>query len=216
MKISGGPLDNQTCQTEWKTATLDKAQLCEYENQTLEAFVAVSHLSAKFDCPVARQNFSLLATAHDCETGLYMIKEKDVGSPWFPRSDLAHRDSFVCRSVYWCYMRRLTRLIPSSTISTLPPCCKLQQRIVGKIPGHSQALRAGWCQCWIQWLSTRSGLCTGARTQCAYVWMATAKSHSGSLQMRCTGPQESWPVHRQLLIFALFRAFLEFLIIVLI
>ena len=26
-------------------------------------------LFAKFDCPVARQKFSLLATAHDCETG---------------------------------------------------------------------------------------------------------------------------------------------------
>ena len=24
-------------------------------------------LSAKFDCPVARKNVSLLATAHDCE-----------------------------------------------------------------------------------------------------------------------------------------------------
>ena len=30
-----------------------------------------SILSAKFDCPVARLNFSLLATAHDCETGIY-------------------------------------------------------------------------------------------------------------------------------------------------
>ena len=28
-----------------------------------------SILSAKFDCPVARQNISLLASAHDCETG---------------------------------------------------------------------------------------------------------------------------------------------------
>ena len=27
-------------------------------------------LSAKFDCPVARQNLSLFATAHDCETDL--------------------------------------------------------------------------------------------------------------------------------------------------
>ena len=27
-----------------------------------------SILSAKFDCPVARQNISLLATTHDCET----------------------------------------------------------------------------------------------------------------------------------------------------
>ena len=37
---------------------------------TLEAFVAASCLYAKFDYPVARQNFSLLATAHDCKTGL--------------------------------------------------------------------------------------------------------------------------------------------------
>ena len=72
MKVnnSGGPLDNQTWQTEWKTVPLAKVQLCEYENQTLEAFVAASCLYAKFDCPVARQNLSLLATAHDCETGL--------------------------------------------------------------------------------------------------------------------------------------------------
>ena len=48
-------------------------QLCEYENQTLEAFVAASRSYAKFDCPVARQNFSLLPTAHDCETGLFII-----------------------------------------------------------------------------------------------------------------------------------------------
>ena len=30
-----------------------------------------SILSAKFDCSVACQNCSLLATAHDCETGLF-------------------------------------------------------------------------------------------------------------------------------------------------
>ena len=29
-----------------------------------------SILSGKFDCPVARQNLLLLATVHDCETGL--------------------------------------------------------------------------------------------------------------------------------------------------
>ena len=58
VKSSGGPLDNQTWQTEWKTVPLAKAQMCghEYENQGLEAFVAVN---GKFDCPVARQNFSL-------------------------------------------------------------------------------------------------------------------------------------------------------------
>ena len=68
---SGGPLENQTWQTEWKTAPLAKVQLCEYENQTLEAFVAASRLSATFHCAVARQNCSLLATAHDCESGLF-------------------------------------------------------------------------------------------------------------------------------------------------
>ena len=70
MHSSGEPLDNPTWQTEWKTVPLAKVQLCEYENQTLEAFVAASRLYAKFDCPVARQNCPLLATAHDCETGL--------------------------------------------------------------------------------------------------------------------------------------------------
>ena len=52
-------------------APLAKVQLCEYENQTLEAFAAASRLYTKFDCPVARQNFSLLVTGHDCETGLF-------------------------------------------------------------------------------------------------------------------------------------------------
>ena len=33
-----------------------------------------SILSANFDCPVAHQNFSPLATGHDCETGLYINK----------------------------------------------------------------------------------------------------------------------------------------------
>ena len=71
MKYSDGPLDNQTWQTEWKTAPLAKVQLCEYENQTLEVFVAVNPLYATFDRPVPHQNISFLATVHDCESGLY-------------------------------------------------------------------------------------------------------------------------------------------------
>ena len=47
-----------------------KVQSWEYVNQTLQAFVAGSHLYTKFDCSVAVQNFSLVATAHDCEIGL--------------------------------------------------------------------------------------------------------------------------------------------------
>ena len=70
MTNSGGPVDNQTWQTESKTAALAKGKLWEYENQTLEAFFAASLLNTKFDCPVARQDFTHLAIAHVCETGL--------------------------------------------------------------------------------------------------------------------------------------------------
>ena len=45
------------------------------QNQTFEAFVTTSHLYAKFDCPEARHKCSLLATAHDCETGLLIMKK---------------------------------------------------------------------------------------------------------------------------------------------
>ena len=72
-KISSGPLDNQTWHTEWKTAPLATEQLCENENQTLEAFVVASRFSAKSDCPVVRQNILMLATAHDCESGLLWL-----------------------------------------------------------------------------------------------------------------------------------------------
>ena len=41
--------------------------------KTLEAFVATIHLSVEFGSPVARQNFSLLATAHDCEIALIIV-----------------------------------------------------------------------------------------------------------------------------------------------
>ena len=40
-----------------------------------------SILSAKFDCPVARQNISFLATAHDCETGLFKIAATTRAEP---------------------------------------------------------------------------------------------------------------------------------------
>ena len=36
-----------------------------------------SILSAKLDCPLARQNFSLLATAYDCEIGLSAQSNSD-------------------------------------------------------------------------------------------------------------------------------------------
>ena len=61
------------CQTEWKTAPLAKVQLCEHENQTLKFFFAASRLYAKFNCPVARQNVSPITTAHDCETGIFIV-----------------------------------------------------------------------------------------------------------------------------------------------
>ena len=67
MENSGGPLDNQTWQAEWKSASLDKVQLCEYENQTLEAFgmsvICIPSLIAQWPARI-------LATMHYCETGL--------------------------------------------------------------------------------------------------------------------------------------------------
>ena len=48
MKNTGWPLDNQTWQTEWKPVPLAKVQLCEYENQTFQAFVVSNHLCAKW------------------------------------------------------------------------------------------------------------------------------------------------------------------------
>ena len=54
VKNSGGTLGNQTWHTNgWLQRKLPKFSI----------------LSAKFDCPVAHQKFSLLATGHDCETG---------------------------------------------------------------------------------------------------------------------------------------------------
>ena len=69
-----------------KTARLATVQLCEYKNQTLEAFVAASRLYAKFDCPVARQNifyFKLLRMivklqAVSIPYVLLYIKESDL------------------------------------------------------------------------------------------------------------------------------------------
>ena len=41
-----------------------------HTNAILASGAVCQVLSAKFDCPVARQDICLLATAHDCETGV--------------------------------------------------------------------------------------------------------------------------------------------------
>ena len=69
VKNSGGPLDNQT----WHTRSWPQQKLPKFNFRThttaLWPVEQSSILSAKFDCPVARQNISLLTAAHDCETG---------------------------------------------------------------------------------------------------------------------------------------------------
>ena len=108
---SGGPLDNQTWQTEWKTAPLAKVQLCEYENQTLEAFVADSRLSAKFDCPVAHQSFSLLSTAQDRETGFLceIFYGKKTGRPLVTnlRTLVTKAELLVILAIHWLHFHTL-------------------------------------------------------------------------------------------------------------
>ena len=49
-----------------------------YQNHTLK----VSRLYTKFEFPVARQNLSLLATAHDRETGYRLTSGRLSGSGW--------------------------------------------------------------------------------------------------------------------------------------
>ena len=77
---SGGPLDNQTWQTEWKTAPLAKVQLCEYENQTVEAFVVASHSVCQVWLSSSPPEFTLLATVYDSETGSCAAAEDSNGS----------------------------------------------------------------------------------------------------------------------------------------
>ena len=78
VKISGGPLDNQTWHKNgWLQQKLPKFGF--YTDTTaLWPMEQSSILFAKSDCPVAHQNFSFLATAHDCETGLLQrrVEEK--------------------------------------------------------------------------------------------------------------------------------------------
>ena len=66
----GGQLDIQT----WHINGWPQEKLSKFGFRThaiaLWPMEQSSFLSAKLDCPVAHQNFSLLATAHDCETGL--------------------------------------------------------------------------------------------------------------------------------------------------
>ena len=55
----------------WKNVLLAKAQSCEYENQTLETFVAASHyFVSRAWLSSGPSDFLLWATAHDCETNL--------------------------------------------------------------------------------------------------------------------------------------------------
>ena len=69
-----GPLDNQTWHTnDWAQQKLPKFGFPTHTT-ALWPVEQSSILPAKFDCPVASQNFLFIATAHDCETGFLRIK----------------------------------------------------------------------------------------------------------------------------------------------
>ena len=69
MKNYGGLLDNQT----WYANSWAQQKLPMFgfrTHTTARSPLEQSSIKpAKFDCPVAQQNFLLLATVHDCETG---------------------------------------------------------------------------------------------------------------------------------------------------
>ena len=73
---SDEPLDTHSWHTECKTATGQSLVVWDKK----PSFRCANRLYAKLDCPVARQKFSLLATAHDCETGLLAISELPLPS----------------------------------------------------------------------------------------------------------------------------------------
>ena len=92
---SGGPLDNQTWQTEWITVLLAKVEFCISAKTQLWTllFVMVSRL----------QNFPLLATVHDCETEtLYsagrVVRSNMISASEF-QNDRSHH-SISCQNVY--------------------------------------------------------------------------------------------------------------------
>ena len=67
VKNSFGPLDNQNWRTEWKTVPLSTVQLCT-KTKNFGSFFAP--IRRECNGPVARQEFSLVVTAHDRESGL--------------------------------------------------------------------------------------------------------------------------------------------------
>ena len=121
MNNSGGPLNNQTWQTEWKTASLAKVQLCEYENQTLEAFVAASCSYIKYDCAVAHQNFSLLAThVHDCESCLFSTINKHLLNPTLSKLCLTHSSLKMQTNGGICFMCIASLLLFPVQLAAIP------------------------------------------------------------------------------------------------
>ena len=77
MKDSGGPIHNQTCQTD----------------QTSKAFVTTSSLCAKSDCPVACLNFAIWENAHDCETGALLANPHSI-TTWLEYNETTYDDPY--------------------------------------------------------------------------------------------------------------------------
>ena len=80
-------------------------KLCEYESQTLEAFLAArSRFYAKFDCPLAARIvffcFYLLRMT-DCQTGLYNFQSSGATHFRYTANDEASHVGLVGLERYW-------------------------------------------------------------------------------------------------------------------
>ena len=71
-KQSGRPLDNQTWQTEWKTAPLTKVQLLRISTKLWKLLLQPAICVQSLIVLSSQSRFFtlLVATAHDCESGL--------------------------------------------------------------------------------------------------------------------------------------------------
>ena len=102
----------------WFLAATKAPKVCGFHTHTV-ALCSVgqsSILSAKFDCPEARQDFSLLATVHDCETVL--SREFLVQQTLAPTRDLDLNSPNLSSRNYWLELGELIIRLPTTTTTT--------------------------------------------------------------------------------------------------
>ena len=131
---------------------------------------AICTVYAKIDCPVACQNFSLLATAHDCETGLhvsvntrYYIQNTAtlfVYAYFYPCSltmshslQLIQSPLFVCLFVFQSYLLSAYYFLATDDydVNWTTAHCTLCLKLISMLCWIHIVLVVGLLQQWVTW-----------------------------------------------------------------